>query len=124
MCKFSSQTQTEMLLLETCTDCNRLVCSDLISRGVDLPNVKHIINYDIPASIRAYIHRVGRTARAGAEGSAWTLISDNEARWFWKTVGKQVRRITPLAKVTVEMEPEGHGLRGAYESALYGGEDM
>lgn len=82
--------------------------------------MKHIINYDIPASVRAYIHRVGRTARAGAKGDAWTLINDKEARWFWNSVGKQVRRITPLEKVSVEMEPEGYGIRGVYEEVLYG----
>ncbi|KAI5783587.1 ATP-dependent RNA helicase dbp6 [Geopyxis carbonaria] len=97
-----------------------LICSDLISRGLDLPHVRHIVNYDIPASTRAYIHRVGRTARAGKEGDAWTLLSDKEARWFWGNIGKNIRRSTALAKVSVDVEMEGYGLRGIYESVLYG----
>ncbi|KAA8896774.1 DEAD-domain-containing protein [Sphaerosporella brunnea] len=97
-----------------------LVCSDLISRGLDLPNVRHIVNYDIPASTRAYIHRVGRTARAGKDGDAWTLLANNEARWFWRNIGKAVRRVTAVQKASVELEGEGVGLRATYEGVLYG----
>ncbi|KAF8247495.1 DEAD-domain-containing protein [Wilcoxina mikolae CBS 423.85] len=99
-----------------------LVCSDLISRGLDLPNIRHIINYDIPASTRAYVHRVGRTARAGNEGDAWTLLGNNEARWFWRNIGKAIRRAVAVRKVPVVLEGEGVGLRGAYEGVLYGKE--
>lgn len=59
----------------------RLICSDLISRGMDIPHVSHVINYDVPIDIRKYIHRVGRTARAGREGDAWSLIEEQEV-WF------------------------------------------
>jgi ATP-dependent RNA helicase DDX51/DBP6 len=100
----------------------RLVCSDLISRGLDLPNIRHIVNYDIPASTRAYIHRVGRTARAGNEGDAWTLLANNEARWFWRNIGKAVRRATAVQKAQVILEEEGVGLRATYEGVLYGAE--
>jgi ATP-dependent RNA helicase DDX51/DBP6 len=103
-------------------DCKhfRLICSDLISRGLDLANVRHIVNYDVPGSIRAYIHRVGRTARAGKGGDAWTLLGDNEARWFWRNIGKAVRRAAAVKKMAVHLEAEGVGLRGAYEHVLYG----
>lgn len=63
-----------------------LVASDLVARGIDLPRLDHVINYDIPASAAAYVHRVGRTARAGLPGRAWTLFTDPEARWFWRDV--------------------------------------
>ena len=63
-----------------------LVASDLVARGLDLPSLDHVINYDMPASAAAYVHRVGRTARAGRAGSAWTLFTDPEARWFWRDV--------------------------------------
>ncbi|KAI5844780.1 ATP-dependent RNA helicase dbp6 [Tricharina praecox] len=99
-----------------------LVCSDLISRGLDLPNIRHIINYDIPASTRAYVHRVGRTARAGNEGDAWTLLGNNEARWFWRNIGKAIRRAIAVKKVPIVVESEGVGLRKAYEEVLYGEE--
>ena len=63
-----------------------LVASDLVARGLDLPRLDHVVNYDMPASAAAYVHRVGRTARAGRPGSAWTLFTDPEARWFWRDV--------------------------------------
>ena len=56
----------------------RLVCSDVISRGIDIPNVSHVVNYDAPLDIHKYVHRVGRTARAGKSGDAWTLVEDKE----------------------------------------------
>ncbi|KAI5798348.1 ATP-dependent RNA helicase dbp6 [Pyronema domesticum] len=101
---------------------NFLVCSDLISRGLDLPNIRHIVNYDIPASTRAYVHRVGRTARAGNEGDAWTMLGNNEARWFWRNIGKSIRRLNPVNKIPITLEAEGVGLRAAYEGVLYGKE--
>ncbi|KAJ4349091.1 ATP-dependent RNA helicase dbp6, partial [Neurospora sp. IMI 360204] len=61
-----------------------LVASDLVSRGIDLSNLDHVINYDLPLSETSYVHRVGRTARAGREGKAWTLVEWAEARRFWR----------------------------------------
>ncbi|THV02880.1 DEAD-domain-containing protein [Dendrothele bispora CBS 962.96] len=59
-----------------------LVCSDLISRGIDISHVSHVVSYDAPVDMRKYVHRVGRTARAGREGDAWTLVEEQEARHF------------------------------------------
>ncbi|KAI9457193.1 DEAD-domain-containing protein [Russula earlei] len=55
-----------------------LVCSDLISRGIDIKHVAHVVNYDAPVDMRKYVHRVGRTARAGRTGDAWTLVEEQE----------------------------------------------
>ena len=59
-----------------------LICSDLIARGMDLPSVQFIISYDAPLDMRKYVHRAGRTARAGREGSAWTLVEKQQVRHF------------------------------------------
>ncbi|TFY56999.1 hypothetical protein EVG20_g8711, partial [Dentipellis fragilis] len=59
-----------------------LVCSDLISRGIDISHVAHVVSYDVPVDMRKYVHRVGRTARAGRAGDAWTLVEEQEARYF------------------------------------------
>ncbi len=59
---------------------DRLVCSDLISRGIDIQHVSHVVSYDVPVDIRKYVHRVGRTARAGRHGDAWTLVEEQEVR--------------------------------------------
>lgn len=55
-----------------------LICSDLISRGMDISHVSHVISYDTPVDMRKYVHRVGRTARAGRDGDAWTLVEEQE----------------------------------------------
>jgi ATP-dependent RNA helicase DDX51/DBP6 len=65
-----------------------LIASDAASRGLDIPDITHVINYDIPTSITSYVHRVGRTARAGKLGQAWTLFTKTEAAWFLKQVAK------------------------------------
>lgn len=63
-----------------------LVASDLVARGIDLANLDHVVNYDMPTSVASYVHRVGRTARAGRSGKAWTLFTKTEAGWFWTAV--------------------------------------
>uniref|UniRef100_A0A6S8ZDA1 RNA helicase n=2 Tax=Chaetoceros debilis TaxID=122233 RepID=A0A6S8ZDA1_9STRA len=56
-----------------------LVATDVAGRGLDIPNVKHVINYDVPSrSIDSYCHRIGRTARAGATGIATSFITDQD----------------------------------------------
>jgi len=55
-----------------------LVASDLAARGLDVDGISHVINYDIPEDPEVYIHRIGRTARAGREGVAWTLVTPEQ----------------------------------------------
>ena len=57
---------------------SRLVCSDSLARGMDISLVDHVINYDVPAHVQTYVHRVGRTARAGKVGHAYTLVRYEE----------------------------------------------
>ncbi len=52
-----------------------LVATDIAARGIDVSNVSHVINYDIPATSEAYIHRIGRTGRAACSGEAFTLVT-------------------------------------------------
>ena len=59
-----------------------LVCTDVASRGLDIKGVSHIYNYDTPKESKQYIHRIGRTARAGKEGRAINLISDRDHENF------------------------------------------
>ena len=60
-----------------------LVATDVAARGLDIPHIEHVINYDIPQNPEDYIHRIGRTARAGAKGSALTFLTSADTKiWF------------------------------------------
>merc|ERR1711916_276326 len=58
--------------------CKVLVATDVASRGLDIPNVTYVINYDMSNNIDDYVHRIGRTGRIGNKGTALTIITDNE----------------------------------------------
>ncbi|KAK6941370.1 DEAD/DEAH box helicase domain [Dillenia turbinata] len=74
-------------------ECNILICTDVASRGLDIPSVDMVINYDIPMNSKDYIHRVGRTARAGRSGLAISLVNQYEVEWYMqieKLIGKKL----------------------------------
>ncbi len=63
---------------------NILICTDVAARGLDIKNVSHIYNYDMSKNSTEYIHRIGRTARAGKEGEAISLVSNRDYEGFAK----------------------------------------
>lgn len=72
-----------------------LVATDIASRGIDVKNISHVFNYDMPNTVEAYIHRIGRTGRADKTGEAFTLItSENhaEVRNIERTLGKKIEQ--------------------------------
>ncbi|KDN42503.1 DEAD-domain-containing protein [Tilletiaria anomala UBC 951] len=93
-----------------------MICSDLISRGIDISDVQHVISYDVPVDMRKYVHRVGRTARAGKQGNAWSLVEEQEARHF-KDMLKRGGRSKNVRKVKLQ-GTDLQELRPAYEHAL------
>lgn len=100
-----------------------IVASDRASRGLDIKELAHVINYDIPISLTSYVHRVGRTARAGKEGTATTLVAHREARWFWNEIGRSKQLIRGPGKKVSRMElnleaGEHNKERKRYEEAL------
>ena len=80
-----------------------LVATDVAARGIDVPHIAHVINYDLPQSPEDYIHRIGRTGRAGAVGSALSLISDDGAKW--KEICKVTRFSIPVKTIQKTIEP-------------------
>ena len=74
-----------------------LVATDIAARGIDVTQVSHVINYDIPSTPEAYIHRIGRTGRATRSGEAFTLITGDDkdmVRAINKTIGASIERRT------------------------------
>jgi len=97
-----------------------LIASDRASRGLDLPDVRHIVNYDMPRDMTSYIHRVGRTARAGKQGTAWTLVEDRQARWFWNDIARnaEIGRSSHVERLRVDIEALGKTTKTRYTEAL------
>ncbi|KAF4585682.1 ATP-dependent RNA helicase dbp6 [Ophiocordyceps camponoti-floridani] len=95
-----------------------VVASDLVARGIDVPQLGHVVNYDVPATVAGYVHRVGRTARAGRRGCAWTLLPDPDSGWFWGRIakGKGIRRASMVQRILIEGMGEDEIRR--YDEAL------
>ncbi len=80
-----------------------LVATDLAARGIDVPHIAHVINYDLPQCPEDYIHRIGRTGRAGSVGAALSLISDDGQKW--KDICKVTRFSIPVKTIQKTIEP-------------------
>ena len=78
-----SQVQREKILKKfKSKQANILVATDVAARGIDIGNLSHVINYSLPQDSESYVHRIGRTGRAGNQGTAITFISPSEGRKF------------------------------------------
>ena len=114
-----------------------LVATDVAARGLDIPDVKHVYNYDLPNVPDAYVHRIGRTARAGKEGAAIAFCSPDEMGEL-KDIQKVLGTTIPIASGTPwEVQPgakkkpnggggnrrrNGGGGQGGQRGAAGGGE--
>ncbi len=88
-----------------------LVATDILSRGIDIDNIDLVINFDVPHDGEDYVHRIGRTARAAADGTAYTLVNTKEQRKMM-TIEKLLGKPVPKAIV-----PESFGEVPAYDPA-------
>jgi len=73
-----------------------LIATDVAARGIDVTGITHVINYELPNVAETYVHRIGRTARAASEGTAYTFITEKEQQKFArieKLLGKEVTKV-------------------------------
>ncbi len=87
-----------------------LVATDLAARGLDVELVTHVINYDIPEDPESYVHRIGRTGRAGRDGDAITLVEPRQfkqIRFIERLIGKKIaRKILPTLEDAIERKQD------------------
>ncbi len=89
-------------------DFNLLVCSDVAARGLDIPAMSHVFNFDVPTHAEDYVHRIGRTGRAGREGVAYTIASSEDGKYvtaITKLIGKEIPKLEFGDEETVSDEP-------------------
>jgi ATP-dependent RNA helicase RhlE len=75
--------------------CRVLVATDIAARGIDIDGITHVINFDLPNIPESYVHRIGRTGRAGATGTALSFC-DGEERAYLKDIERTIRRQVPV----------------------------
>jgi ATP-dependent RNA helicase DeaD len=95
-----------------------LIATDLASRGIDVADISHIINYDVPEDPEVYIHRVGRTARMGAKGKAFTFIMKEQGDELTK-IENLINMVIPLATVD-GFEPSPPPADWTVDKPIYG----
>jgi len=93
-----------------------LVCTDVAARGLDIKGVTHIYNYDVPIEPKDYIHRIGRTARAGKQGKAITILASRNYENFGNlTQSKEIKitseRMPQLEIVRIKIDSQGRNNR-------------
>ena len=93
-----------------------LVATDIVARGIDIDDITMVVNYDVPREAEDYVHRIGRTARAGAGGAAVTLVSEGDMRWFGS-----LERFLGYEVAKREL-PESIGATPAYDPNRRGGD--
>jgi superfamily II DNA/RNA helicase len=103
-----SQSQRERVLEAFRTGAVRtLVATDIAARGIDIEGISHVVNYDLPNIPESYVHRIGRTARAGADGIAISFC-DHEERAYLRDIEKLIRMSIPATDRRRRDAPSAH----------------
>jgi len=89
--------RTQTIDAVRCGNKNILIATDVAARGIDIEDVKTIINYDVPETHKDYIHRVGRTARAGKTGRAISFVTQYDVEEFQRVEAKVGVKMTEYA---------------------------
>lgn len=75
-----------------------MIATDIASRGIDVPHIEHVINYDLPQAPEDFVHRIGRTARAGSIGEAVSFVTPNDSK-IWKSIEITIKRISQKGNI-------------------------
>ncbi len=100
--------RTETLGKFKTNDIKLLVCSDVAARGLDIPEMSHVFNFDVPTHAEDYVHRIGRTGRAGLEGRAFTLATPEDGKYLdaiQQLTGVKIPRVELSGVAGAEPEP-------------------
>ena len=87
-----------------------LVATDIAARGIDVTNIELVLNYDLPENAEDYVHRIGRTARAGVAGHAISFARPNQTRDV-RAIERLIRKVLPVSKIPVLPPPTPFKLR-------------
>lgn len=90
------KTRTETLQAFKNDEITLLVCSDVAARGLDVAGLSHVFNYDVPFNADDYVHRIGRTGRAGMDGRAWSLASRGDDDKFVNAIQTLTKKDIPV----------------------------
>ncbi|MDP5239536.1 DEAD/DEAH box helicase [Uliginosibacterium sp. 31-16] len=94
-----------------------LVATDVAARGIDVPRVTHVINYDIPYDTEAYVHRIGRTGRAGRQGNAILFVAPRE-RGMLRAIERATRQPIEQISLPTREDVEGHRISQLKQQVL------
>jgi superfamily II DNA/RNA helicase len=78
----SQPSRMEMLARFKNEEVHLLICSDVAARGLDIPDLSHVFNFDVPTHAEDYVHRIGRTGRAGRDGKAFTIATKEDGKYL------------------------------------------
>ncbi|MDE6395697.1 MAG: DEAD/DEAH box helicase [Muribaculaceae bacterium] len=103
-----------------------LVATDIVARGIDIDDITMVVNYDVPLDVEDYVHRIGRTARAGAEGCAVTFVGEREQPKFGDIenfLGYEIKKMTVPAELgpVPEYHPKRRSGGGQRRGGFRGG---
>ncbi|MEM9213044.1 MAG: DEAD/DEAH box helicase [Cyanobacteria bacterium P01_F01_bin.150] len=106
-----SQSQRERLLLRfRQRQVKWVVATDIAARGLHVDNLSHVVNYDLPDSVENYVHRIGRTGRAGQEGMAISIVHPLDKHRL-KTIERHIRQKLDWGKIPTRAEIEAHHIQ-------------
>jgi superfamily II DNA/RNA helicase len=103
----SQPSRMEMLASFKNEEVHLLICSDVAARGLDIPDLSHVFNFDVPTHAEDYVHRIGRTGRAGRDGKAFTIATKEDFKYLKEIqdlIGIKIPELDPAKRPNTSNE--------------------